>query len=295
MKAITSASEEELHNLSRCWIYGHDDSFPFLFIHGGAATVSGTALGGAVIRDAVTQQEVQLLRHTGIHHFLSRTIFNALVRGTRPLCPSHSTYPCSTFRRADRFLTPKAYHISKERHTIVTVDRGKNAKIKVWTARRASTLLQDRVSGSSRKRKPKALTCGPDSSWIPFAKGIDHRHPARIIDHHSAAANGEDPRYYQGIPDIPTSMRHAYLHPRSCAFSPKSDLCWHISSSISDTLSSNPSMLLLGSLQTFWAEFTQGFCGFAFRTPSSFWFHLPTPNIHRSLHHLHITNLFVLF
>ena len=75
LKAITSASEEDDNHLTRCWIYGHDDSFPFLFINGGTATISGTALGAAVIRDAVTQREVQILKHTGICHLVSRSFF----------------------------------------------------------------------------------------------------------------------------------------------------------------------------------------------------------------------------
>jgi hypothetical protein len=39
------------------------DEIPFLFINEGAATLLGSALGGAIIRDAVTRREVQLLEH----------------------------------------------------------------------------------------------------------------------------------------------------------------------------------------------------------------------------------------
>lgn len=75
LKAITSADEDEINQFTRCWIHGGtfglgDKVYPFLFINGGAATLSSTALGAAVVRDAVTQREVQVLEHTGIlgHH-----------------------------------------------------------------------------------------------------------------------------------------------------------------------------------------------------------------------------------
>lgn len=42
------------------------DDVHFLFINEGAATLSGSALGGTIIRDAITQREVQLLEHTCI-------------------------------------------------------------------------------------------------------------------------------------------------------------------------------------------------------------------------------------
>ena len=82
LKAITSANEEEINNLTHCWIYGNafrpgEDAHPFLFINGGAATLSSTALGTAVIRDTVTQREIQQLKHTGIYYIFSmlRDIF----------------------------------------------------------------------------------------------------------------------------------------------------------------------------------------------------------------------------
>ena len=71
LRAITTANEQEVYQLARVWVHGiasgkGSDSLPFLFINGGAATVSGSALGVAVIRDTVTNREVQLLKHTGI-------------------------------------------------------------------------------------------------------------------------------------------------------------------------------------------------------------------------------------
>lgn len=71
LKAITSASEDEIHRLTRFWVYGSTsqadgDTFPFLFINGGAATLSGSVLGAAIVRDTITQREIQLLGHTGI-------------------------------------------------------------------------------------------------------------------------------------------------------------------------------------------------------------------------------------
>jgi len=95
LKAITSASEEDVHGLTRCWIYGHDGSFPFLFINGGTATISGTGFGAAVIRDAVTQRQVQMLEHTGIRHPLSCNIPNVLARSVRSTCPHNSRCSCA--------------------------------------------------------------------------------------------------------------------------------------------------------------------------------------------------------
>ena len=73
LRAITTANGQEVYQLARVWVHGiasgkGGDSLPFLFINEGAATVSGSALGVAVIRDTVTNREVQLLKHTGIVH-----------------------------------------------------------------------------------------------------------------------------------------------------------------------------------------------------------------------------------
>jgi hypothetical protein len=65
LTAITSAIDEDVNQLSRCWINGINGE-PFLFINGGAATLSSTGTGMAIIKDAVTQREIQLLDHPGI-------------------------------------------------------------------------------------------------------------------------------------------------------------------------------------------------------------------------------------
>ena len=67
----TSAGEEEIHQLTRFWVYGNGsqadgDGFPFIFINGGTAALSGSALSAATVRDTVMQREIQLLEHTGI-------------------------------------------------------------------------------------------------------------------------------------------------------------------------------------------------------------------------------------
>jgi hypothetical protein len=72
LKAITSASEDEIHRLTRFWVYGSasqadGSTFPFLFINGGVATLSGSTVGAAVVRDTITQREIQRLEHTGIY------------------------------------------------------------------------------------------------------------------------------------------------------------------------------------------------------------------------------------
>ena len=71
LKTITSASGEGIHQLTRFWVHGNTsqtdgDGFPFLFINGGAETLSGSTDGAAIVRDTVTQREIQSLDHTGI-------------------------------------------------------------------------------------------------------------------------------------------------------------------------------------------------------------------------------------
>lgn len=70
LKVITSANEEEVHRLKRVWVYGNASetgggNFPFLFINGGAATLSGSPFGIAIICDTITHRQIQLLEHAG--------------------------------------------------------------------------------------------------------------------------------------------------------------------------------------------------------------------------------------
>lgn len=65
LKAIASMRDEGVHQLTRCWIYGYSPKFPYIFINGGTATLSSTAVGTAIIRDTITQREIQSLKHTG--------------------------------------------------------------------------------------------------------------------------------------------------------------------------------------------------------------------------------------
>ncbi|KAF9781587.1 hypothetical protein BJ322DRAFT_1022987 [Thelephora terrestris] len=119
LKAITSASEEEVHQLNRCWIYGDNHMSPFLFINGGAATLSSSTTGAAIIRDTVTQREIQSLEHTGT---------------------------------TDHHVTAMSYHVSTGRYSVVTADCGKNAKIKVWTAQRPSSHPQGKNYGLAARK-----------------------------------------------------------------------------------------------------------------------------------------------
>jgi len=69
LKAITSASGDETHQFTHFWIHGTPSPtdgkpLPFLFVNGGAATLSGSVAGAAVVRDSVIQREIQLLKHT---------------------------------------------------------------------------------------------------------------------------------------------------------------------------------------------------------------------------------------
>ena len=70
LKAITSASEDEIHQLTRFWIYDctsvvDEEISPFLFINQGVATLSGSMVSAAIVRDTVTHREIQVLKHTG--------------------------------------------------------------------------------------------------------------------------------------------------------------------------------------------------------------------------------------
>jgi len=53
-----------------------DETFPFLFIDEGAATLSGSATGVAIVRDTVTQREIQRLEHSGIYCLLFSVVFS---------------------------------------------------------------------------------------------------------------------------------------------------------------------------------------------------------------------------
>lgn len=55
-----------------------DETFPFLFIDEGAATLSGSATGAAIVRDTVTQRQIQRLEHTGIYCLLFSMIFSEI-------------------------------------------------------------------------------------------------------------------------------------------------------------------------------------------------------------------------
>ena len=70
LRAISSENGQAIHGFARFWIHGngHQDDeagFPFLFINGGTKTLSGSTNGSAVIRDTVTQRQIQLLEHDG--------------------------------------------------------------------------------------------------------------------------------------------------------------------------------------------------------------------------------------
>lgn len=76
LKAIMSADKDETHQFKHLWVHSgasqaDGDDVPFLFINDGVATLSGCALGGVIIRDAITQREVQQLVHTCILAFVS--------------------------------------------------------------------------------------------------------------------------------------------------------------------------------------------------------------------------------
>jgi hypothetical protein len=80
LRAIAFANGEEIHRLARCWIYGSvvktdGDEHPFLFVNGGAAMLSNSAFGAAVIRDTITKREIQLLKHTSMLFLVSRGAF----------------------------------------------------------------------------------------------------------------------------------------------------------------------------------------------------------------------------
>lgn len=95
LKALTSTSDNEIHRLARLWVYGDahqvdSDRFSFLFIDGGAATLSSSALGHAVVRDAITRREIQLLEHTCIcSPRFSEALSNCRISHRRSSCLCH--------------------------------------------------------------------------------------------------------------------------------------------------------------------------------------------------------------
>lgn len=73
LRTALSSDEELTSGLWRFWIYGCESgpqvgdahTHPFLFINGGAATLSTTSSGAALIKNGVTQRSTQLLEHEG--------------------------------------------------------------------------------------------------------------------------------------------------------------------------------------------------------------------------------------
>jgi hypothetical protein len=154
MKAITSASDDEIHQLTHFWVYGSASvdggTFPFLFINGGVATLSGSALGAAIVRDTITQREIQLLEHTSIRYSHFHIAFpDPHISNRRPphLCDGMSRFYLR-MQAYSLFPSAKAYHVSDNRYSIATADCGVNATVKIWTARRSSSRPRGRrVSG----------------------------------------------------------------------------------------------------------------------------------------------------
>ena len=86
-----------------------DDGFPFLFINGGAATLSSSApAAAAMVRDTVIQREIQSLEHTGIHHlYPPMALLNVRISDRWPL---HLCDGTSQFR--SRIQTDSLYFFS---------------------------------------------------------------------------------------------------------------------------------------------------------------------------------------
>lgn len=165
LEAITSASDEGTHRLTRFWVYGNapqadGEELPFLFINGGAATLSASTFGAAIVRDTITQREIQLLEHTGIcrlcflQHLLTLILAIAGGRISAMVRPA----PLRDGDMLTLSLSTKAHHVSDNRYDIATVDRGGNATIKVWTMQRPSSHLPSRVSDSFGRRWFEALS-----------------------------------------------------------------------------------------------------------------------------------------
>lgn len=162
MKAIASEGEDKINRLSRVWVHGSgyevdDDTLPFLFINGGAATLSTSARGTAILRDTATRRKLQLLEHTGTCYSQSyAAVPNRYISAPRSPHFCYGTSALVLLWDASVLTFPlsaKAYHISTRMYTIATTDYGRNATIKVWTAKRPSLHPQGRVSGSFGLRR----------------------------------------------------------------------------------------------------------------------------------------------
>ena len=123
LKAITSASERGIHQLARCWIYSNEfqsgsDEYPFLFVNDGAATLSSSALGVAVIKDSVTRRKIQVLNHAGIYSFL--VFWGTLLHFHQKSPANESPQWCATVPLEVQNLLTKFTHNSfPPRHTTI--------------------------------------------------------------------------------------------------------------------------------------------------------------------------------
>ena len=72
LRAVLSPGEGPTSGFGQFWIYGSDvvhqrggDASPFLLVNGGTATLSASPSGVALIKDVVTQRQIQSLKHDG--------------------------------------------------------------------------------------------------------------------------------------------------------------------------------------------------------------------------------------
>jgi hypothetical protein len=98
------------------------------------------------------------------------------------------------------------------------MDRGRNATIKIWSARRASPHPQDQVSSRFRRRRPKIFINDLVNPWIPRTKGVDHCRPGLCVDFYNPEANGGNPKRWRGMPNIPKLTQYVNSPPDLTSF-----------------------------------------------------------------------------
>lgn len=126
--------------------------------------------------------------------YLCGDTFNVHVRSHRPPSLCNGAFrPRPGAQVCLLFPFRKAYHVSKERYNIATVDRGENAMIKVWSARRTHYYPQDRVSSGFLQGEFKIFIDLLVRPRIPHAQGLDCYHLGFPIDCGDAETGGEVP------------------------------------------------------------------------------------------------------
>lgn len=133
------------------------------------------------------------------------------------VCPGYTRGRGHTYY----FPVCKAYHISRDKFSIATVNHGTNSRVKIWIAQRPPSHPQGRVSGSK-------AGCGQRVELplsVPCAKGVYHFRLGGYVDCHRAVRKREIPKHRTGMLVVSEFARRTDLNSRPRSFA--SELHWH--------------------------------------------------------------------